>query len=169
VRGFVDNAAEALEQATTRALARDPRLARELGSLTAVNSAEHVILSQRSGGALQQQLEVDGLVVGGSTALLNSVKHTPTLTHVDDVVAAAKKLSAMLASRPDGSSVTTKPPGLTEALVGVSRILPFLSGNNFSAATEAACLKQGVGIVRPSGEGFVVVVAAVAAAANPSQ
>ena len=104
--------------------------------------------------------------MGGSTALLNSVKHTPTLKHIDDVVAAANKLSAMLVDQGGGGVMTTKPPGLAEALVGVSRVLPFLSGNNFSAAVEAVCLTRGVGIVRPSGEGFVVVVAAASARAS---
>ena len=56
--------------------------------------------------------------MGGSTALLNSVKHTPTLKHVDDVVAAADKLSAMLAHQGDSSVVATKPPGLVETLAG---------------------------------------------------
>jgi hypothetical protein len=34
--------------------------------------------------------------------------------------------------------------------------VPFLSGDNFDAAVAAECLKLGVGIVRPSGEGFIV-------------
>jgi hypothetical protein len=120
-------------------------------------------VSQRSCGALRLQLELDGVVVGGCTALLNSAKHTPTSKHVDDVVAAARTLSAMLAGR-DGGDLTTKPPGLVGTLAGVSRVVPFLSGNNFSAEVEDACRRQGVGVVRPSGEGFAVVAAAAAAA-----
>ena len=34
--------------------------------------------------------------------------------------------------------------------------MPFLSGDNFNAAVAAKCLKQGIGIVRPSDEGFIV-------------
>ena len=156
LRGFVDNAAEALEQETTRALANDASLACVFGPLSGINWAEHFTVSRRSGGKLLQKIEVDGLIVGAHAALLNSTKHTPSLKHVDDVIADTKKLHGMLQLHMKSLSTT---PAHVKAELGVLAtlpIVPFISGNNFSAAVEAKCVAKGVGIVRPSGEGFVV-------------
>ena len=156
VRGFVLNAAEALEQVTTRALASDAGLSRAFGPLAAVNSAERFVVSQRRGGAQLPTIEVDGLVVGARCALLNSVKHTPTLEHVTEAVAAAEKLQGVLAASLDG--VRTAPRGVQDELAKVTSraILPFLSGNNVSAAVVAECRAQGVGCARPDDSGFAV-------------
>jgi hypothetical protein len=156
LRGFVDNAAEALEQETTRALANDASLKNAFGPLSGINWAEHFTVSRRGGGKLLQKIEVDGLVVGAHAALLNSTKHTPSLKHVDDVVADAKKLQGMLQLHM--RSLSTTPAYVKAELDALAHlpIVPFLSGNNFSAAVEAKCVAKGVGIVRPSGEGFVV-------------
>jgi hypothetical protein len=164
LRGFVENAAEALEQETTRALASDAGLARAFGPLAAVNAAEHFTVSRRGRGKLLQKMEIDGLVVGATAVLLNSTKHKPTLKHVDDAVADAEKLRSMLLLH---ESLSTKPPDVKDVLACVAhlRVVPFLSGNNFSAAVEAKCFKKCVGIVRSSGAGFVVAAPAEAPAA----
>ena len=114
----------------------------------------------RSGGKLLRQIEVDGLLVGARGAVLNSAKSTPTSDHVIDVAADASKLQGML----DGAegAVTTQPAGVREQLVGISHIVPFLSGNYFTSAVEDACVKNGVSFVRPSGEGYAVTLVAAA-------
>ena len=156
LRGFVANVAEALEQTTTRALSIDANLERDFGPLAAFNSAEHFTVSLRSGGELLQEIEVDGLVVGARVVFLNSAKHTPSLKHVDEVAADATKLQSMLGLHI--TSLSTKPREVKAKLDDIARlpIVPYLSGNSFSAAVEAKCREKGVGIVRPSGEGFVV-------------
>ena len=156
LRGFVANVAEALEQTTTRALCSDASLKRNFGPLVALNFAEHFTVSSRSGGELLQEIEVDGLVVGARVVFLNSTKQTPSLKHVDEVAADAKKLQDMLALHI--TSLSTNPHEVKAKLNDIARlpIVPYLSGNSFSAAVEAKCREKGVGIVRPSGEGFVV-------------
>lgn len=152
VRGFVARDAEAVEQESTRALASDSTLEQLVGGLlTAVNSAEH--FSIRQGG--RSVIEIDGLVVGKGCALLNSAKHSPTLAHVRAVVDDAAKLLGLLL---DLSTVTTDPVGVKSqlALASVTRVLPFLSGAEFSALVEAECHKLGVSVLRPSGERFAV-------------
>ena len=81
---------------------------------------------------------------------------TPSLKHVDEVAADAKKLQDMLALHI--TSLSTNPHEVKAKLNDIARlpIVPYLSGNSFSAAVEAKCREKGVGIVRPSGEGFVV-------------
>ena len=141
---------------TTRALASDAGLSRAFGPLAAVNSAERFVVSQRRGSAQLPTIEVDGLVVGARCALLNSVKHTPTLEHVTEAVAAAEKLQGVLAASLDG--VRTAPRGVQDELAKIASraILPFLSGNNVSAAVVAECRAQGVGCARPDDSGFAV-------------
>ena len=63
----------------------------------------------------------------------------------------------------DWASVTTDPPEAKAQLRAGLRVVPFLSGDNFNAAVAAKCLKQGIGIVHPSGEGFIVKAAELAA------
>jgi hypothetical protein len=146
-----------------RALAGDAGLAREFGPLTAVNAAERFTVSRRrASGKLLQMIEVDGLVVGARGALLlNSTKHTPSLRHVAEAAAGARKLQGMLEPPLDGLS--TKPAAVKAALLAATSaarrpaVVPFLCGSNVSAAVEAKCREHGVGVVRPSGEGFAVV------------
>lgn len=122
------------------------------GPLTPFNSGEHFLFQQDG----RQLMEVDGLVSGDGCALLNSAKHSPTLTHVTEVLAAATKLQQYLAG--DLKGITMDPPGLKQLLIDakIKRVLPFLCGFEFSALVAAECHKLGVGIVRPSGEGFGV-------------
>ena len=121
-----------------------------------VMSSVWVPVSWRDGGKLLQKIDVDGLVESSRVVFLNSTKHTPSLKHVTDVVSDAKKLQGMLEHL---TSLSTEPENVKVKLEEISRlpIVPFLSSNICSAAVEAKCRKEGVGIVRPSGEGFVVV------------
>jgi hypothetical protein len=164
VNGFVANVAEALEQETTRSLVKDVTLCQKFGPLEAVNSAEHFIISWRSGhDAPRVQMEIDGLVLGRGVALLNSVKHSPTMQDVDKVISDAAKLAAVLKSHL--IRTTTEPA----AVLGEMRVsspesrsyqaclsFPF-SAAKTSVQAEAACHEKGVSFVRPDGSGFSVV------------
>jgi hypothetical protein len=163
VRGFMKSVSTALETATTRALARDAVLESALGGrLVAVNAGELVKLELRSARGRRPAvlLEADGLVAapGAGALLLNSVKVTPADEDVDAVLQAASTLEHMLANL---DAVSTLPPAAREQLRGLVRVVPFLSGSNFSARVEAVCRADGVGTSRPDGEGFAVTLPAL--------
>jgi hypothetical protein len=90
--------------------------------------------------------------------LFNSAKLTPSVNHIDELLGDVEKLKVVFG---DWVNVTTIPPSAKAQLRWDLRIVPFLSGDNFSAVVEAKCTEKGVGIVRPSGEGFVVKAAGV--------
>ena len=83
--------------------------------------------------------------------------------HIDELLNDVAKLQLCFG---DWANVMTIPPSAKAQLRWDLRIVPFLSGDNFSAAVEAKCAEKGVGIVRSSGEGFLVKAAAAAALAG---
>ena len=162
LNGFKTNCSTALEIKSTRALANDVGLLEEYGPLELVNSGEELTLRLPRFGEEALELKPDGLVVSttSSVLLFNSAKHTPSEDDIDQLLLDVQKLGRILSSF---ASVTTMPPAAKEQLnlLPISsttplRIVPFLSGDNFSAFVAAECEKMGVGVVRPSGEGFVV-------------
>jgi hypothetical protein len=170
LNGFKTNCSTALEIKSTRALAAAADLVGAYGPLEVVNSGEAVKLRLPRLGKEALELAPDGLVVSASSSLIlfNSAKLTPSEDDIDQLLSDAAKLKRMLS---DFADVSTTPPAAKEqlakllpAVFGASkpaprrlRIVPFLSGDNFGAAVAAECEKMGVGVVRPSGEGFVVV------------
>ena len=162
LNGFVTNSAMALEIKSTLALAGNEHLRAVYGQLELVNEGQVVELKLSREGEKTLKLAPDGLVVclQSSVVLFNSAKHTPSEAHLVKMLENVSTLEAMLA---DWASVTTEPPEAKEQLRGGLRVVPFLSGDNFNAAVAAKCLKQGIGIVRPSGEGFIVKAAELAA------
>jgi hypothetical protein len=173
--GFSTNCATALEIKSTLALAGSEHLRALYGQLELVNEGQVVELTlSRGGKKTRLELAPDGLVVSASSSssssssgvvLFNSAKHTPSESHIDEVLENVATLEEMLAAKDWASMMTTDPPEAKAQLRARAhlRVVPFLSGDNFSAAVAAECLKRGVGIVRPSGEGFVVKVAGGAA------
>ncbi len=155
LNGFVTNSAMALEIKSTLALAGNEHLRAVYGQLELVNEGQVVELKLSREGEKTLKLAPDGLVVSdkASVVLFNSAKHTPSEVHLDKILENVKTLEAMLE---DWAKVTMDPPEAKTQLRGGLRVVPFLSGDNFDAAVAAECLKQGVGIVRPSGEGFIV-------------
>ena len=155
LNGFVTNSATALEIKSTLALASNEHLRAVYGQLELVNEGQVVELTLSRSGKKKLELAPDGLVacLQSSVVLFNSAKHTPSESHIVSMLENVSTLEAMLA---DWASVTTEPPEAKEQLRGGLRVVPFLSGDNFNAAVAAKCLKQGIGIVRPSGEGFIV-------------
>ena len=154
--GFSSNCATALEIKSTLALAGSEHLRAQYGQLELVNEGQVVELTLSRSGKKKLELAPDGLMVSNqaSVLLFNSAKHTPSVeAHLVKVLEDASTLEVMLA---DWASVTTDPPEVKAQLRMGLRVVPFLSGGNFSAAVAAECLKQGIGTVRPSAEGFIV-------------
>jgi hypothetical protein len=155
LNGFVTNSAKALEIKSTLALAGNQHLCAAYGRLELVNEGQVVELKLSREGEKTLKLAPDGLVVGlqSSIVLFNSAKHTPSEAHLVKMLENVTTFEVMIAN---WASVTTDPPEAKGQLCAGLRVVPFLSGDNFSAAVAAECLQQGVGIVRPSGEGFIV-------------
>ena len=161
LNGFKTNCSTALEIKSTRALANDVGLLEEYGPLELVNSGEEVKLRLPLFGEEAFELNPDGLIVSttSSVLLFNSAKHTPSVDDIDQLLLDVQKLGRILSSF---ASVTTTPPAAKEHLLLLFssttplRIVPFLSGDNFSAFVATECEKMGVGVVHPSGKGFVV-------------
>ena len=170
LNGFKTNCSTALEIKSTRALAAADALTAEYGPLALINSGEEVALRLPRLGEEALELKPDGLVVSASSSalLFNSAKHTPSEDDIAQVLVDARKLERILS---DFADVSTTPPAskgelanLLPAVFGAPksasplrlRVVPFLSGDNLSAFVAAECDKMGVGVVRPSGEGFDV-------------
>ena len=155
LNGFQANCATAFEIKSTHALATDTHLLGLYGPLELVNSGEEVELRLSRRGEVRLVVKPDGLVVSSSASvvLFNSAKLTPSVNHIDELLCDVEKLQLLFG---DWANVTTIPPSAKSRLRWDLRIVPFLSGDNFSAAVEAKCVEKGVGIVRPSGEGFLV-------------
>ena len=155
LNGFVTNSATALEIKSTLALAGNEYLRAVYGQLELINEGQVVELKLSREGEKTLKLAPDGLVVSdkASVVLFNSAKQTPSEAHLVKVLENVSTLEVMLA---DWANVTMVPPEAKEQLRGGLRVVPFLSGENFNAAVAAKCLTQGIGIVRPSGEGFIV-------------
>jgi hypothetical protein len=177
LNGFKTNCSTALEKKSTRALAADTDLLNAYGPLELVNSGEEVKLRLPRLGKEALELAPDGLVVSTSASIIlfNSAKHTPSEDDIAQLLLDTAKLERMLSNFAD---LSTTPPAAKEQLAellpavlgesqlplrGRLRIVAFLSGDNFSASVAAVCEEVGVGVVRPSGEGFVVKAAGRAA------
>jgi len=162
LNGFVTNSATALEIKSTLALAGNEHLRAVYGQLELINEGQVVELTLSRSGKKKLELAPDGLVVSASSGVVifNSAKHTPSEAHLVKMLENVTTLEAMLA---DWANVTMDPPEAKEQLRKGLRVVPFLSGDNFNAAVAAKCLMQGIGIVRPSGEGFIVKAAELSA------
>lgn len=163
----------------SRALAKDAGLLAVHGPLELVNEGARTELSLRLSSLDAESLDAealevapDGLVVSTSSSvvLFNSVKHAPSDHDIAQLLSDAARQEFILSGF---SAVTTTPPAVKEQLAtllpavfgpsqpaaplrGRLRVVPFLSGDNVRAAVAASCERAGVGVVRPSGEGFVV-------------
>ena len=169
LNGFVTNSATAIEIKSTLAIAGSALLRGKYGPLALVNEGQVVELALSRSGRKSLELAPDGLIVAplSSVVLLNSAKHTPSASHIGQVVEDAGTLEQLLAG---WGSVATDPAEAKAQFPmsrGKLRVVPFLSGDNFCAAVAAKCRESGVGVVRPGGEGFLVEAAECAPPSKP--
>jgi hypothetical protein len=85
------------------------------------------------------KMEIDGLAVNGSVAVVVEAKHHAHVKHISIVKAKAKHVARIAAERPESR------------LGPIKRVIPVLASNLFSASMQEACEAQGVGVVKPSG------------------
>lgn len=137
-----------LERATTKAILTSPSLIAEFGELRSIADGQGVIFFDHSG---KPRLEVDGLVVNSAVVIVNEAKQTPTLADVSEQVPRKALLECILANP---SEYTTKPPGCLNAMAGIAKVVPVISGYNFRPEVEAACQAAGVRSVKTNGRDY---------------
>jgi hypothetical protein len=133
------------EQATTKAILTSPSLISEFGELRSVADGQGIIFFDHSG---KPRLEVDGLVVSSAVVLVNEAKHTPTLADVSEQ-APRKALLELILSNP--SVYSTQPRDCLDAMVGITKVIPVISGYFFQPDVEAACRAAGVRCIKTNG------------------
>ena len=84
-------------------------------------------------------MEIDGLAVNGTTAVVVEAKHRAESKHIDIVKKKAEHVK-LVASE-----------GRIPRLQGMTSFIPVLAANSFSAAVKELCLLKGVGVVEPNG------------------
>jgi hypothetical protein len=136
------------EQATTKAILTSLSLIAEFGELRPIADGQSVIFLDHSG---KPRLEVDGLVVNSTVVIVNEVKQTPTLADVNEQAPRMALLELILANP---SAYTTKPPDCLDAMVGITKVIPVISGYNFRPEVEAACKAAGVRCMKTNGSDY---------------
>ena len=139
------NLSGGLEQATTEAISTSPSLIAEFGRLHSIAGGQGVVFFDHSG---KSRLEVDGLVVSSAVVIMNEAKQTPTLMDVGHQLPRKAQLEYILANP---SAYTTKPPGCLEAIDGITKVVPVISGYLFRPDVEAACKAAGVRCMKTNG------------------
>ena len=133
------------EQATTMAILTSPLLIAEFGPLRSIADGQSVAFFDHSG---KPRLEVDGLFVNSAVVIVNEAKHTPTLADVSEQVPRKALLELILANP---SAYTTKPPDCLDALAGITKVIPVISGFFFRPDVEEACKTAGVRCMKTNG------------------
>jgi hypothetical protein len=131
---------------TTRSIFSNPVVKANYGELQLINLGESVQFSRQ--GSKFPFLECDGLIKTSTSALLNEVKASPKMEDVDDVLDRAGKLLQIL-RKP--YLYVSKPSNALEELNGLQRVVPFLSGCDFSREVVNKCSLLGVNTVETNG------------------
>jgi len=144
------NRATGIEQQTTKAVARDLKLAEELGPLKLLNEGRGVVFCAPDG---EDIVEVDGLVLNSTMLLVNEAKASPKEEDVSKFLAALGSLRAVLA---DPTSFRTRPPGILDDIGQGKQVVGIMSGFNFPPEVGRKCAKEGIRTVLTTGEGYGV-------------
>ena len=156
LKGFRDNTAKAFEMESNKALARDELLRRTYGKLQMLNDGRGVTFSN-SGSAF---LEIDGVIVNSVVALINEAKSS---LHVGDVKTASDNLEKLKMVIANPHLFDSEPEGVLAQLRGL-RLVPVVSGKNYSAEAKALCAEKHVHLLETDGSGFRCTLHDVAAA-----
>jgi hypothetical protein len=142
------NMSSGLEQATTKAMLTSSLLIAEFGELRPIADGQSVTFYDHEGKA---RLEVDGLVVNSAVVLVNEAKQTPTLADVSQL-APLRAMLELILSNP--LEYTTKPPDCLNSMIGITKVVPVLSGYCFRPEVEAACKAAGVRCIKTNGQDY---------------
>jgi len=154
LEGNVKDTSTGQEHATTQAIARCETMRTQSGELHVVNDGHPVVFYDDNG---EKALEADGLGVNSVVLLLNEVKHTPKLEDADAQQGCARTLGRILAAyRAKASAYSSEPAHCLPELAstGITSVRPVLSGYNFDPSVEAACVENGVVVMKTNGSDF---------------
>jgi hypothetical protein len=150
-KSAINNRARAIEVKTTRSIGCNAVVKEKYGDLQLINHGESVKFYFK--GDKVAFLECDGLIKTSVSALLNEVKASPKEEDVEDVLYRASKLELILI---DPSRFVSEPPPVLQELNGVKRVVPFLSGCDFSPMLVNKCSLGGVHVVETNGSDYSV-------------
>jgi hypothetical protein len=151
LKAAINNRARAIEVKTTRSIGSNAVVKDKYGDLQLINHGESVKFYFK--GDENAFLECDGLIKTSVSALLNEVKASPKEADLKDVLSRASKLELILT---DPSRFVSDPPPALEELIGVKRVVPFLSGCDFSRALVNECSLQRINAVETNGSDYSV-------------
>ena len=147
--GHVKNSSGGHEHATTQAIARCAMMREQFGQLRVVNNGFPVTFNGKNGPVL----EADGLVINSVVLLLNEVKHMPSIADARLQKGRARILLDILS---DPSAYSSEPDHILPELVDtkLKSVQPVLSGYNFAPSVEAACMEEGVLVMKTNGSDY---------------
>ena len=147
----INNRARAIEVKTTRSIGSNAVVKDKYGDMQLINHGESVKFYFM--GDENAFLECDGLIKTSVSALLNEVKASPKEEDLVDVLIRARKLEVILK---DPSYFFSDPFSALQELNGVKRVVPFLSGCDFSSMLVDKCSLRGVNAVETNGSDYSV-------------
>ena len=138
-----------LEDEAVKAVLSDPKLTSLYGKLEEFhdyNSDNPKCLRAADGTeqeidglGTEQEMEIDGLCVNGTTAVVVEAKHHAETKHI--ITAQKKALYVARVAREGG----------IPRLSAIEHFIPLLAANRFSALMRKQCAAAGVGVVEPNG------------------
>jgi hypothetical protein len=151
LKSAINNRVRAIEVKTTRSIGSNAVVKEKYGDLQLINHGESVKFYFK--GDKDAFLECDGLIKTSVSALLNEVKVSPKEVDLEDVLSRASKLELILIHP---SHFVSEPPPVLQELNGVKRVVPFLSGCDFSHMLVNKCSLRGVHAVETNGSDYSV-------------
>lgn len=85
------------------------------------------------------KMEIDGLCVSGTTAVLVEAKHHAQEHHIDIIKRKVEHVERVIKE------------GGVEGLQGITKIIPVLASNQFSRSMVRLCKETGISVVKPNG------------------
>lgn len=147
--GFRDNAATAFEMESTKALARDEQLLHTYGKLQLLNEGRSVTFFDVSTN--QPYLELDGVVVNTTVALINEAKSSLQKQHVDNLKDVKLEKLEQIIAKPH--LYRSEPADVIDKLHGLNCV-PVASGKIHSVDAKTACADKGVHLLESDGSGY---------------
>lgn len=142
-----DNAARAFAMESNKAIERDEQLRRTYGELKMLNDGLGVTFYDNN---KDDFLEVDGLIVNTTVALINEAK---TSLHENDVKVMSSKLQKLQSILDKPHLYSSEPPGIINKLAKL-RCIAVASGKNHNPKVKETCQVENVHLLETDGSGY---------------
>jgi hypothetical protein len=148
----INNRERAIEVKTTRSICNDQSMKDLYGEMQLINDGESVKFYRT--GLDVTHMECDGLIkTADGGLLLNEVKSSPKQEDIESVLDRIGKMKLILN---DPLLYFSDPPLALENLIGVKRVIPFLSGCDFPNELVKKCRNLGIHAVETNGSDYSV-------------